>query len=169
MPCHALGLDDHVLQNFVQTGAEMDRACGIRRPVVQDEQRLTLTRLKDAFVKMRFLPGGELFRLILRKTGFHWKIGLGQVQCFLEIQRFGHLYVCQQLRLLDSNAVPQFRYSARNIGKRGNSVCYNDWQAVSAAGVAQPFPVLGESYRFRTPYGAQLRLNQGEDGAGPNR
>ena len=31
------------------------------------------------------------------------------------------------------------------------------------------FPGSLESYRLGTPYAAQVRLNQGEDGAGPNR
>jgi len=37
-------------------------------------------------------------------------------------------------------AVLLYRYTAGNIGKQRNHVCYNEWQSVSAAWVAQPFP-----------------------------
>src|SRR5580658_2405889 len=101
---------------------------------------------------MRLLPGGKLFGLVLRKAGLHRKIGPWQVQRFLEFQRFGHECMCPQwigapeATLVPSEcrpliAVPWFRCSARNIAKRCNCVCYNDWQSVSAVGVAQPFLV----------------------------
>ncbi len=140
MTRHAFGLYDHVFQDFVEPCTKMNRACRIGRTVVQNKQRLALAGFKNALVKMRFLPSGKLFRLILRETRLHRKIGLRQVQCLLEFQRFGHGYVRPQINSLDSEAVPRFRYSTRNFRKRCNSVCYNDWEAVSAAGVAQPFP-----------------------------
>ena len=79
MPSHALGFDDHVFQNLIQSGAQMNRSRRIRRPVMQHKKRLALARCKNALVQMRFLPGRKLLRLVLRKAGFHRKISSWQV------------------------------------------------------------------------------------------
>ncbi len=94
MPRHTLRLDDQVLQDFVQAGAEMNFARGIRRPVVQHKQRQSFASLQNALVNVRRVPGFQLFRLVLRKAGLHGEICLRQVQRLLEFQWFGHRYEC---------------------------------------------------------------------------
>ena len=62
-----LVLTTKIFQNFVQAGAKMNLARRIRRPVVEDEERLALPRFQNALVEVRVLPGNELFRLVLRQ------------------------------------------------------------------------------------------------------
>jgi hypothetical protein len=88
----------------------MNRARRIGRPVMQDERGLACARCQNALVKLRFLPGRKLFWFILGKPSLHRKIGLWQVQCFFEFQRFGHFYVCPQIRSIGSDAVPYLPY-----------------------------------------------------------
>jgi hypothetical protein len=106
---------------------------------MQNEEWAAHSRREDALVEMRLLPCQKLFRLILWKPGPHGKVRLREVESFLEFQRFAHEKVCPRNRLPNLDAVPRFHYPDRNIVKRCNSVCYNDWELVSAAGVAQPF------------------------------
>src|SRR2546430_8620819 len=40
VPRHAFGLNDKILENFVEAGAEMDLSGGVRRAVVQNKERL---------------------------------------------------------------------------------------------------------------------------------
>src|SRR6266849_11069113 len=51
------------------------------------------------------------------------------------------------------HAVLVYRYTAGNIGKQCKDVCYNEWQSVSAAWGAQPFPASanhnGQVHRMR--------------------
>src|SRR5260370_10507932 len=63
---------------------------GVRRAVMQYEERLAFAGLQDAFVDVSRVPGFELFRLVLRQAGFHGKIRFRQVQCFLQFEWFGH-------------------------------------------------------------------------------
>ena len=79
MARHAFGLDDHVFQNFVQPGAQVNRAGGIGRSIMEHEERLAFARLQDALVQFRFLPGLKLFRLVLRQARLHGKVRLRQV------------------------------------------------------------------------------------------
>src|SRR5262249_57232897 len=58
--CHALGLDDEVLQNLVEASAQMDGARGVRRTIVKDEQGHALARFQDAPIDFRGFPGGQL-------------------------------------------------------------------------------------------------------------
>ncbi len=79
MPCHAPGLDDHVFQNFIEAGAQMNCPRRIRRPVMQNKQRKAFSRSKDPLVKMRILPCRKLLWLILRESRLHRKISFWQV------------------------------------------------------------------------------------------
>jgi hypothetical protein len=80
---HAFGLNDEVLENFIEACAEMDGAGGIGRAVVEDKELLAFASGEDALVEAGFLPSGELLGLVLRKTGLHGKISLGKVERFL--------------------------------------------------------------------------------------
>src|SRR5579862_965799 len=90
MASHALGLHNHVLENFVKPGAKMNRAGGIRRPIVQHEKRFPCASLKDALVNILLLPGFELLRLVLRQAGLHGEIGFRQIESLLQFEWFGH-------------------------------------------------------------------------------
>jgi len=41
-------------------------------------------------------------------------------------------------------------YGAGNIGKQLKRVCYNEWQSMSAAWLAQPFPASANHTRLGT-------------------
>jgi len=69
----------------------MDGARGIRRAIVEDEQGFALARGEDGFVKIRVLPGSKLFGLVLRQTGFHGKVGFGEIEGLFEFKWFGHI------------------------------------------------------------------------------
>ena len=68
----------------------MNVARGIRRPIMQHEQRRARARFENLLVDARTLPFRKLLRLALRQTSLHGKIGARQVQCFLQVKRFGH-------------------------------------------------------------------------------
>jgi len=77
-------------QDFVQAGAEMNFSGGIRRPVVQHEERLAFARFQNTPVNVCGVPGFELLRLVLWQAGLHREVGLGQVERFLEFEWFDH-------------------------------------------------------------------------------
>ena len=149
MPRHALGLDDHVLQNLVQPGAEMNCASGVRRAIMQHKQRLALARGQNLLVQIRRLPGLELLGLVLREAGLHRKISLRQVQCLFQFQWFGHGFG-QRMSLLIRHfqciwRVNTQRCKAGNFGKQSNYVCYNIGEVVSAEGsrnLSQPARII---------------------------
>ena len=87
---HAFCFYDQVFKDFVQAGAEMNFSSGIRRPIVQHEERLAFARFENTLVKVCPVPGCELFRLVLGQAGLHRKVGLGQVERLLEFEWFGH-------------------------------------------------------------------------------
>src|SRR5260221_13258464 len=91
MARHRLGFYDKILEDFVEACAEVDRARGIRGTVVENEKGLALACGKNGFVKIPVLPGGELFWLVLRQTGFHGKVGFGQIEGLFEFEWFGHI------------------------------------------------------------------------------
>ena len=98
MPRHALGLDDQILEDFVQAGAKMNFARGIWRAVMQNKERLAFARFQNAFVNISTVPGFELLGLVLRQAGLHRKIRFRQVQGLLEFEWFGHKWsACKSL------------------------------------------------------------------------
>ncbi|MGA2430772.1 MAG: hypothetical protein ABSH13_19910, partial [Candidatus Acidiferrum sp.] len=87
---------------------------------MQHEQGLPLTRLQNAFIKVRILPGRKLLWLILRKAGLHGKLSFGKIERFLYFEWLGHgsmesIPFCTVIRL---KCVPW-----GNIGRQGNHVC----------------------------------------------
>src|SRR5438094_4875608 len=50
-------------------------------------------------------------------------------------------------------AVRLYRYTAGNIGKQRNQLCYNEWQPVSAGWGEQPFPASANHMVRYTEYG----------------
>ena len=90
VPRHAFGLNDKILENFVEAGAEMDLSGGVRRAGVQNKERLAFARFQDTFVDVSVVPGFELPGLILRQAGFHREVRFRQVQRFLEFEWLGH-------------------------------------------------------------------------------
>jgi len=77
---HVLGLDDNVLDDFIERRAQMDVAVGVRRAVVQDIRRAAFGRRPDFAVNIHFFPFFKHLRLALGQIGFHRKIGLGKIQ-----------------------------------------------------------------------------------------
>ena len=70
---HRVGLDDHVLQDLVEHGPEMDVAVSVRRAVMEDPQRPADRGLTQALVDSERGPPGEHLRLALRKISLHRK------------------------------------------------------------------------------------------------
>ena len=69
----------------------MDGTRGIRRAVVKNEKGVALACGENGFVKIRVLPGCELFWLVLRQAGFHGKVGFGEIEGLFEFKWFGHI------------------------------------------------------------------------------
>src|SRR5229473_3690087 len=122
----------------------MNFAGGVRWTIMQNKEGLAFARLQDALIEVSTVPGFELLGLVLREAGFHGEFGFRQVQRLLQFEWFGHrfersdspLHTC----VICQHAVLWFRCTAGNIGKQCKEVCYNEWQPVSAARGAQPFP-----------------------------
>ena len=74
---------DHVLGDLVHGVADVDRAVGVRRTVVQHELLVTLVLLQNLLVDLVVLPVLESLGLGLGKTGTHGKTGLGQIHRLL--------------------------------------------------------------------------------------
>ena len=74
---------DHVLGDLIHGVADVDRAVGVRRAVVQHELLVTLVLLQNLLVDLVVLPVLESLRLGLGKTGTHGKTGLGQIHRLL--------------------------------------------------------------------------------------
>ena len=91
-----------VLQNFVERGAEMHAAVGIRRPVVQHPRLRVLARLHQARVEVEIVPMLEHLRLPLGQIRLHRKVGLGKFQCRFVIglsHSFSQVLVMRPIRL----------------------------------------------------------------------
>ena len=69
---------DHVLGDLVHGVADVDRAVGVRRTVVQHELLMTLVLLQNLLVDLVVLPVLESLGLGLGKTGTHGKPVLGR-------------------------------------------------------------------------------------------
>ncbi len=77
---HLLRAHNHVLQDLVQTGADMNVAVGVRRPVMQHEGLAPPRLFAQLVVETETLPTLEKLRLALGQAGLHGKVGLGQEQ-----------------------------------------------------------------------------------------
>ena len=69
----------------------MNGTGGIGRAIVENEKRLAPARGENRFVKIRVLPGSELFGLVLRQAGFHGKVSFGEIEGLFEFKWFGHI------------------------------------------------------------------------------
>ena len=74
---------DHVLGDLIHGVADVDRAVGVRRAVVQHELLVTLVLLQNLLVDLVVLPVLESLGLGLGKTGTHGKSGFGQIHRLL--------------------------------------------------------------------------------------
>ena len=75
---HLAGAVDHVLEDLVQRGADMQVAVGVGRAVMQDEL-LPRPRCRAQLApEVHRLPPGQHRRLLLRQVAAHGKIGGGQ-------------------------------------------------------------------------------------------
>ncbi len=70
---HGLGLDDEVLDDFVERGAEVDVAIGVRRAVVEDVARASGASGANLAVEILGFPAREHFRLGLREGWPSWR------------------------------------------------------------------------------------------------
>ena len=75
---HLLRPVDDVLQDLVESGAEVNVAIGIGRAVVKDELLATPRGFAQPAIKIHLLPAREDHRLALRQIPAHREIGLGQ-------------------------------------------------------------------------------------------
>ena len=87
---HRFRLHNHVFQNFIQPGAEMNRPGRIGRPVMQDVRRRAGASLLDAMIEFLLFPLRKLLRLVLRQAGLHRKGRARQIQCAFQVNVFGH-------------------------------------------------------------------------------
>src|ERR1043166_976247 len=101
---HALGLDDQVLQDFVQAGAKMNRAGRVRRTVMQYKEWLTSPCVQNLLIEIGFLPSLELFRLIQGEACLHREFSFREIQGLLEVEWFRHGF-----RECNSLLSPSFR------------------------------------------------------------
>ena len=92
---HGLVAVDHVLGDLVHRVAQVDRAVGVGRTVVQDELLVALVLLEHELVDMVLLPALQALGLALRQGGAHRELGLGQVHSLLVL--VGHEYPLQVL------------------------------------------------------------------------
>src|ERR1700683_2329799 len=102
----------------------MNVASRIWRAVMKHEERSAFTRRENALVDAHLLPFSQLQRFPIRKLCFHGEIGAGQIQCALQVKRFGH-------------GLGWIRLSkpAAFMPARGEELlCYNEYAGKSAAG-----------------------------------
>jgi hypothetical protein len=87
---HAFRLDHKVLQNLVESRAEMDVSVGVRWTIVQCIDRGILAQVAQAIVEFSFFPALEDRRLRLGQVRLHRKAGFGKIDRALEVHRSGH-------------------------------------------------------------------------------
>ena len=112
---------------------------GIRRPIVQHEQRRARARFENLAVETCLLPRGKLLRLALGQLGFHGKIGLRQIQSTFEVEDFHHLaglrspFLMLERALRCGRARQCYKLRSGNRNLRLQLICYNGFWCVSAA------------------------------------
>ncbi len=88
-PRQGATLDDDVLQDLVDRGAQMNRAVGVGRAVMQDEDGSARRGPANLAVDVVFLPGLEHLRLALGQIGPHGKRRPGQINGVLVVGHGG--------------------------------------------------------------------------------
>ena len=90
--CQLPGLDDHVLQHFVQRMANVQLAVGIGRAIVQHKQGRALTRSTQFFVQTALVPVFHPAGFALGQVAAHGKGRVRQVQRVAVVGAlFGHV------------------------------------------------------------------------------
>ena len=82
---HILIANNDILDDFVQRGAHVNVAVGIRRAVVQHETGLALVVLHQVKIKAVLFPVLQKLGLLFGQACTHFKIGFGQVDCAVVI------------------------------------------------------------------------------------
>jgi len=82
---HEERLDDDVLEDLVQRGAEVNVPVGVRRAVMEDELGSAGRGPDDLVVELLLFPAFEDLGLLLDELRLHGKCGVRQTQCFLVI------------------------------------------------------------------------------------
>jgi len=149
VPGHALGLDDQILKDFVETGAEMNFAGGV---VVHRAKRRGLAlRISRMRSRCLLMPGFELLRLVLREASLHREIVFGKFSVFFSSSGSAMIGA-----LVIPSMRPCYRCTPGNNAKQCKDVCYMDdsrCQPLETRNLSRP----AESYRLDTESG-NLRL-----------
>ena len=82
---HAFRFDDEILQDFVERVPQVDVPVGIRRPVMQDVNRLSDACSTHLIVNVLLVPPLEHLGLGLRQVGLHGKSRTHQIEGLLEV------------------------------------------------------------------------------------
>ena len=82
---HVLVLDDDVLEDLVQGGADVDVAVGVGRAVVEDKLGLALVLLHQLVVGLHLPFAVEQLRLPLGQPRPHGEVGLGEMDSLVVI------------------------------------------------------------------------------------
>jgi len=72
---HLVRADDHVLEDLVERGADVNVAVGVGRPVVQHEFGTAFAAFPQLAVEVLARPARQDLRLLLRQAGPHRKVG----------------------------------------------------------------------------------------------
>ena len=89
-PSELLGLDDHVLEHFVECVANVQLAIGVGRAVVQHKQGRADARCAQALVQAGFVPLLDPGGLALGQVAAHGEGRVGQVQGAAVVNFVGH-------------------------------------------------------------------------------
>ena len=90
---HVAVLDDHILEDLVQGGADVDVAVGVGRAVVEDKGGLALVALHHLVVEVVVIHLLEHLRLPLGQARPHGEVGLGQVDGLVVVHGSVLLYL----------------------------------------------------------------------------
>src|SRR5690606_11102838 len=78
-------LDDDVLENFIDSMANVNISIGVGRAIMQDEFWATMASGANFFIKLFFMPCFEHPRLPFSKITAHRKGRVGQIECLFII------------------------------------------------------------------------------------
>ena len=85
---HLVRADDHVLEDLVERGADVDIAVGVGRPVVQDELRPPFAARAELSVEVVARPASQNLGLLLRQARPHREIRLRQIERLRIVEAF---------------------------------------------------------------------------------
>ncbi len=85
---HLAALDDHVLQDLIESGPQMNVPVGVRGTIMQDVTGAILGTLPQPLVKPHLFPPRQNLRFTLGEVGLHGKVGLRQIDCRLIVHAY---------------------------------------------------------------------------------